>query len=207
MSARTTGRRAEKHRETFRRVTATAARLFAARGYAGTTIEEVAAEAGVSPGTVYNHFGTKGAILFAVMMVRSTEDLDAAVAALDVARLSVLDAVMAVVMTYISPMLELDRDLAAEVFGASFQPARRVMLADFESRDERAIGHLVEILEAYRARGAIRPDADPQQAAMLVFSVVALAIIVYLTADTLPVPMIGPFIRAHVELAMRGIAG
>ena len=43
---------------------ATAARrLFRERGFAGTTIESIAAEAGYSPQTVYFHFGTKAAIL------------------------------------------------------------------------------------------------------------------------------------------------
>ena len=43
---------------------ATAARLiFRERGFAGTTMESIAAEAGYAPQTVYFHFGTKAAIL------------------------------------------------------------------------------------------------------------------------------------------------
>jgi AcrR family transcriptional regulator len=202
-----TGRRAQKHRETFRRVTATAAAMFAARGYAATTVEDIAAAAGVSAGTIYNHFGTKGAVLFAVTAMRSTEDLDAAVAGLDVERAAPLDAVMTVVMTYLRPMLELDRHLAAEAFAASFQPSRRVMAADFETRDELAIAGLVAVLDVLRTRGAVRDDVDLQQAAMLVFSVAAVALIMYLVGSTLPPDAVEPFIRAHVDLAMRGIAG
>ncbi len=201
------GRRAEKRRGTFRRVTAAAADLFAGRGYAATTVEEIAAAAGISAGTVYNHFGTKGGILLAVTMVRSTDDLDAAAAMLDVELMEPLDAAMAVVMTYITPLIDLDRTLAAEVFGASFQPSQRTMAAEFESRDQLAIGHLVEVFAAFRARGAIRGDVDPQQAAMLVFSVAAVAVMVYLASDSFERDAIGPFIRAHVELALRGIAG
>lgn len=206
MSATKTGRRAEKHNETFRRVTSAAAALFAARGYSATSVEEIAAAAGVSAGTVYNHFGTKGAILFAVTMVRSTDDLDAAMAALDVERATPLDAVMAVIMTYITPMLELDRDLAAEVFAASFHSSRQTMAAEFASRDELAIAHLAVVLGALRARGAVRGDVDPQQAALLVFSVAAVAIIMYLAGDAVTADAVEPFIRIHVELAMRGIA-
>jgi AcrR family transcriptional regulator len=40
-----------------------ARRLFRERGFAGTTIEAIAAEAGYAPQTVYFHFGTKAAIL------------------------------------------------------------------------------------------------------------------------------------------------
>src|SRR5207247_6845961 len=37
--------------------------LFRERGFAGTTMESIAAEAGYAPQTVYFHFGTKAAIL------------------------------------------------------------------------------------------------------------------------------------------------
>jgi len=41
------------------RIRDVAVELFASRGYRGTTIRDVAAEAGVSPGLVQHHFGTK----------------------------------------------------------------------------------------------------------------------------------------------------
>ena len=50
-----------------RRLIARAARaLFTEHGYAATSIETVASEAGVSPRTVYASFGTKKAILGAI---------------------------------------------------------------------------------------------------------------------------------------------
>src|SRR5512142_1864462 len=42
-----------------------ATKLFVANGYVATTIERIAAEAGVAPSTVYSTFGTKVAILAA----------------------------------------------------------------------------------------------------------------------------------------------
>lgn len=43
-----------------------ARKLFGSLGYGPTSVEAIAAEAGVAPRTVYNAFGTKGAILAAV---------------------------------------------------------------------------------------------------------------------------------------------
>lgn len=48
--------------ETRRQIVRAARRLFAASGYAGTTVEAIAAEAGVAVATVYKAFGTKAAI-------------------------------------------------------------------------------------------------------------------------------------------------
>jgi AcrR family transcriptional regulator len=56
-------RREERARHTRERVAAAAYRLFLDRGYAATTVEAIAREAGVAPATVYQAFGTKQAIL------------------------------------------------------------------------------------------------------------------------------------------------
>jgi AcrR family transcriptional regulator len=48
--------------ETKRQIVRAARRLFVASGYAGTTVEQIAAEAGVAVATVYKAFGTKAAI-------------------------------------------------------------------------------------------------------------------------------------------------
>src|SRR6201991_3918466 len=49
-------------------------RLFAERGFEGTSIEEIAAKAGVSKPVVYEHFGGKEG-LYAVVVDRETEHL------------------------------------------------------------------------------------------------------------------------------------
>ncbi|MBI4956111.1 MAG: TetR/AcrR family transcriptional regulator [Myxococcales bacterium] len=50
-----------------RRIVGAAARLFAARGYAATTVASVAARAGTSTGNVYKYFAGKGALFDAVL--------------------------------------------------------------------------------------------------------------------------------------------
>src|SRR5437867_1390676 len=52
-------RRERRARETRRRILMTAAKLFTERGIDGVTIEEVAEQADVARGTVFNHFTTK----------------------------------------------------------------------------------------------------------------------------------------------------
>jgi AcrR family transcriptional regulator len=56
-------RRQAQARETRSQIVEAARRLFIARGYTGTTIEQIAQEAGVAVETVYSVFGSKRAVL------------------------------------------------------------------------------------------------------------------------------------------------
>jgi len=56
-------RRKEQALQTKRQIVEAARNLFIAHGYAGTTIDAIAREAGVAPETVYAAFGSKRAIL------------------------------------------------------------------------------------------------------------------------------------------------
>ena len=59
--------RAERATETRRRIAAAALELFAGQGFAGTTVAAIAERAGVSTQTVYATFGTKSAIVRALL--------------------------------------------------------------------------------------------------------------------------------------------
>lgn len=52
-----------RHRE----IVSTAARLFRERGYAGTTVRDLAKAVGVTSGSLFHHFGTKEEILLCVV--------------------------------------------------------------------------------------------------------------------------------------------
>ena len=74
--------RAEKTRLTRRRIVAAAADLFLDQGYGATTLDQVAARAGVAVQTVYFHFGNKATLLKEALDVAAVGD-DAPVALLD----------------------------------------------------------------------------------------------------------------------------
>ncbi|GAB3306688.1 TetR family transcriptional regulator [Epidermidibacterium keratini] len=52
---------------TFLLVLQNAISAFGARGYHGTSVRDIATAAGVSPGTIYNHFGSKAGLLEVIM--------------------------------------------------------------------------------------------------------------------------------------------
>ena len=70
--------RADQAEQTRRRILASAFRLFAERGYAGTTITAVAEDAGVSPETIYLSLGGKRGLLEGAIEVAITGAEDGA---------------------------------------------------------------------------------------------------------------------------------
>jgi AcrR family transcriptional regulator len=65
-------RRAERGQATRDNLVAVATRLFAERGFEGTSIEAVLDEAGVSRGSLYHHFASKEALFEAVFQATET---------------------------------------------------------------------------------------------------------------------------------------
>ena len=59
--------RSERRERTRAALVDAAARVYARRGFAGATLDEVAAEAGFTKGAVYAHFGNKEQLLLAVL--------------------------------------------------------------------------------------------------------------------------------------------
>jgi AcrR family transcriptional regulator len=78
---------------------ASARRLFGKRGYAETTIDEVAADAGFAKGGVYHHFPTKTDLFEAVLELVS-EDVARQTLAVASAQKNVLDALIAGTRAY-----------------------------------------------------------------------------------------------------------
>jgi AcrR family transcriptional regulator len=67
-------RREQRALQTRSRITDAALRLFCDRGYVATTVEAIAAEAGVAPATVYQAFGTKQGVLARALDATITGD-------------------------------------------------------------------------------------------------------------------------------------
>jgi AcrR family transcriptional regulator len=71
------GLRERKKEQTRRQIAATAARLFAERGFDAVTVADVAREADVSTGTVFNYFPTKEDLFYSEMELFEERVLDA----------------------------------------------------------------------------------------------------------------------------------
>jgi len=142
-----------------------AARVLAARGYAATTTNHVAAEAGVSIGSLYEYYPSKDALVVAILeahIAEATTVLDEAAATVRARPDASLDWMIG---TFVAAMVRLhasDPGLHRVLFEEAPLPARvRRTLATVE---QAMVAHTTDLL---RRHPAVRV-ADPALAAALV---------------------------------------
>jgi AcrR family transcriptional regulator len=165
------GRRARSDR-TRTRIVEAAARLFIARGYLATTIEDIADQAGVAVQTVYYVFGTKRKLLEAVLDFSIAGDVEPVVTlerpwvaelrvepdpAAAIGRL--VEATVAIVARA-APIYEVLRQAAAD-------PEVNALLDDNRRRRRHDQRQLVEILSD---SGHLHPDVSVDTAADMFYA-------------------------------------
>jgi TetR/AcrR family transcriptional regulator len=176
-----------------RRIVSAAGRLFAQHGYAGTSMADVAAAAGVSKATVFHHFRSKRALYDALVgeaiagfreqlvplldASDGTEESLRNFAAAHVKRLARLRGTMRLIMREL-----LEGSPETRGTATSEEMARNLSL-------------VVDALRGAQARGAVRADADPGLAAFV------LLVTSWFLAQTAGV------MRRHPDLAVTGDPG
>ncbi len=141
--------------------------LFAARGYAAVTMDEVAAEVGVTKPLLYNYFGNKER-LYVACMERAGDALTAAIGEAVIASDTPAEALNAGIRAFFS-FLDADRSAWAVLFDET-QP-HAGLIAERVAAYRGAIGELVAgaLLEQLppKRREAARTEVEALSAALL----------------------------------------
>jgi AcrR family transcriptional regulator len=143
-----------------------AARVFARRGYEGATVSEIAAEAGLSSGSIYAHHESKGRLFLAVLEARGRDEMARRLH--DARPLDVAGLLM-------RAGANLDRRPVAErtflieaIMAAKHDAEVRSALSGwFADQQERLAGAMA----AAQSEGAMDPDFSPVAAARLAAAV------------------------------------
>jgi AcrR family transcriptional regulator len=156
------GLRAQHKADRTERIIAAASGMFRDVGFDAVRMEVIAAEAEVSPGTVYNYFPTKGDLLVAIV-TREVEEVLAAGEAVvadppgDVARaLAVL-----VHGYYDHSLVYLSKEMWRVAMAMTVQAPNSPASRDYVALDQRLRGQVVALLAALQMRGRIRVGCDP----------------------------------------------
>ncbi|MCP3098431.1 TetR/AcrR family transcriptional regulator [Myxococcus sp. K15C18031901] len=175
------------------RIRAAAKRLFVERGYEGTTVRAIAAEAGVATGTVLVYGETKEALLHELWRAEAMPLVEKAVST--VPRGAFVDRCMhlfAPLLAHYASQPELARVVVKELpwVTGSAEAAHRPALA-------RLLEALARVVDEGRASGELRADLKPDATAALAFSLYYAAVIRMLA----PLMQLTP---AKARAALRG---
>jgi len=134
-----------------------AMQLFDANGYASTTVEQIAAGAGVSAPTVFNYFGSKQEILLSLVERAERKGISEAQIELDQYD-NAVDAICALhtIMT-VRELETLPITIWRELMSQSFDPAVSKEIMAINARTAREI---LIILEQLKGRGLINATVD-----------------------------------------------
>jgi AcrR family transcriptional regulator len=154
-------------RQTRQRILAAARGVFAERGYAVATMDEIAAAAGASKGALYHHFATKEE-LFRALLDDHGAELDAFAAAVRQA-VSFHDLLDRLVGQWLEHYLA-DAEFVPPSLEVRVQARRQAWFAEEVRRQHGGLrDFLREVVAAATGAGLVPPGVDPTVAAVLLF--------------------------------------
>jgi len=152
--------RAERAADTRHRITTAALELFTEHGFGGSTVTAIAKRAGVAPQTIYAIFGTKGAILQALLS-RLEEDAGAAEWRSRIAAADDPADKLAGFAQWTAAMLSTSKATIAAAQGAVGDPAFIGLRAEADRHRRQALASLIDVLAD---RGALAAGLIRQRA-------------------------------------------
>jgi AcrR family transcriptional regulator len=201
-----TGLRDRKKQEVRQRIIAAAGALFAARGLEGTTMDEVAVAAGVSVATVYNYFGSKTTLLVAGVDDDTEDMIRLGQAILDRPGTNPKRAVKRLFSIYFDHLTAWDRELLRQVIASSFRPDATELTAELVQMDARLIEQAGTLLDGFASAGRLAPGVDSEEASLLLFSVLATHLIMFISLEDLTATALKRRVNRQIDLAFNGLA-
>ncbi len=198
--------RVQKKYQTFVAITRAAEESFGQVGFDATSMESIADVAGVSAGTVYNYFGTKNTVLAAVVTGHMDEIMAEAGERFRPEALDPVDALMPMVEVYLDAMTSYGPDLLKELLRSGFDPAQSDVLEGLVSSDERVMAQLSGSLRAMRSYGSLSVDVEIEGATLLVYSIVAVALMMFASIPGTAPDEVTAVCRAQLGIAFDGLA-
>ena len=200
--------RERKKQRALKNITSVARDLFLAKGYGGTTLEEVAELSDVGVGTVYNHYKSKADLFLAVMSDELNTPQGKKYPPSDQGEAPTpLEKVLQFIWEMASPLAlaskELWRELMAVAVGSRTTDSR--LLQGLLQLDHECIGKLAALLEGQKESGALPGDFESHQAAYVIYSVFMTQFMLYIFSPDVTLEDMQTAIDGQVRFVMRGI--
>ena len=183
-----------------------ATKLIEANGWENTSVEEVAARAEVGVATVYNYFGSKVDLLYAIINRYADEQIKAGRKVIDNCPADVVDGMAALFITYADGIARrFGKRLLQQFFsmGVSLQFSYG---KDVMPKKMRIIEQMSELVGRYRQKGQICLDASEEEVTMLCYSAVSMPLMLFIVLPDMELDDAKKAIRRNLQLLFRGLS-
>ncbi len=148
-----------------------AAHCFRSAGYGNATIEDIARQAGLSPGTVYNYYGHKGEMLIALVAMEVNDVLKAGESFVRNPSLDVLESVDGLIGLFLEKsLIYLDKESWRHAIAASIEQPDAVFASHYTDLDARLADQISRMLMTLQRLERIHPKIDPQVFGRMLFN-------------------------------------
>lgn len=196
------GLRERKKEQTRSHIIRSAEALFTERGLQEPTVEDIAAAADVSVGTLYNYFGSKIVLQLAVFEEETAAIVGRGESIVSNPGDDPVAAIERLFDAYLDGFFSIDRRLLLDVFRVGFNSAE--MLPSLVSLDLLILQQLGELMGGLAVRGLIRSERV-EDAVLLLYSSLVTVLLFFLTVDGTEQEDIRAQARRLVETAFHGL--
>ncbi len=154
-----------------RRILTAAIQKFRDEGYKRARIEDLAEEAEVSVGTVYNYYGTKGDILIAVVAMEVEEVLAEGQAIVDGPPPDLCDALNALIFCYYDHSLHyLTKEMWRTAMALAIEAPGTPNGMRYAALDQALSAQVAALVARFQADGRVRADVDTRAIGQVLFN-------------------------------------
>lgn len=160
-----------------------ATKLFARKGYYNAKTAEIAKEAGVAAGTIYNYFKSKDDILISIFSERLGEMIVTLRSVMD--RMEDADSKISFIVTSMMRLFQTDRDLA-EVLVVELRQSAKFLKSTAMLELLKFLELIEEVIVEGQAEGTYRKGVDPALIAVLLVGCIEAILNIWIIGDFIP---------------------
>lgn len=201
------GLREQQKADRQRRILAAATGLFRRDGFSPSTIGAIAARAGVSTGTVYNYYQSKGDLLVAIVTLEVEEVLAAGARLIDKPPADVHRAVNNLLAIYLDhSLVYLDKHMWRSAMALATDHPESPEGRRYNDLDTRLSAQVCELVRRLRTAGRVRANVDVRATGELLFNNTNMMFTVFVKTEAMTLAALKRSIRRQNRPLLDAIA-
>jgi AcrR family transcriptional regulator len=189
------------------RIVEAAAGLFRKEGYEGARIEEIAARAEVSVGTIYNYYRNKGDILVAIVSMEVHEVLTAGQRIIQKPPRNIEKAIDALLASYIDhSLVYLSKEMWRQAMAISTQQPESPFGKTYTALDRALADQTCALIEKLRELVLVRGDIDGRGAGEMIFNNMNMMFIEFIKREDMTIRSLRANIRRQNRTLVKAIS-